>query len=359
MHRVEGRVQHYAWGDTTTLPALLDTAPDGRPWAEYWIGTHRRGPGLVLDDEGSRPLEDLTGPLPFLVKLLAANEPLSLQLHPDAIRARAGFEAEQRAGIALEDERRRYADPEPKPEMICALGRFEALCGFAPDAVVHRRLAVLGRLGAEIADRLALYGRRATVAWLLGQRPALDDLRDRARDLPDTLGPALVPILGRWPEDPAGAVAVLLNHVILEPYQALALEAGRLHAYLEGSGVEVMGPSDNVIRGGWTAKTVDVDALIELVDEDPLEDPLLERIEVSHPTARLWRWAPTSMPFRLERWEASDTTLVEATGPEVWWCERPAPGGVAARVAVTVAGETARLEHGSAWFRTCRATLDT
>ena len=117
MQRVHGVVQHYAWGDPAFIPALLGVEPDGEPWAELWIGTHPNGPA-TLDD--GRPLSDLTGELPYLLKVLAAAEPLSLQTHPDAEQARDGYAR----GV--------YPDPNPKPELLCALTEFEALCGDPP-----------------------------------------------------------------------------------------------------------------------------------------------------------------------------------------------------------------------------------
>ena len=122
MQRVHGVVQHYAWGDPVFIPSLLGVEPDGEPWAELWIGTHPSGPA-TLDD--GRPLRDLTGELPYLLKVLAAAEPLSLQTHPDADQARDGFER----GV--------YPDPNPKPELLCALTEFDALCGIRPvDATI-------------------------------------------------------------------------------------------------------------------------------------------------------------------------------------------------------------------------------
>ena len=117
VQRVHGVVQHYAWGDPVFIPSLLGVEPDGEPWAELWIGTHPNGPA-TLDD--GRPLRDVAGELPYLLKVLAAAEPLSLQAHPDAEQARDGYER----GV--------YPDPNAKPELLCALTEFDALCGIRP-----------------------------------------------------------------------------------------------------------------------------------------------------------------------------------------------------------------------------------
>jgi mannose-6-phosphate isomerase len=131
MQQIRGTVQHYAWGDTEFIPRLLGVEPDGRPWAELWLGTHDRGPAFLAD---GRPLVDETGELPYLLKVLAADRPLSLQTHPDAAQALDGF----RRGV--------FPDPHPKPELLCALTPFHALCGVRP---VETTVELLERLGLD------------------------------------------------------------------------------------------------------------------------------------------------------------------------------------------------------------------
>jgi mannose-6-phosphate isomerase len=354
MHRIRGQIQHYAWGDPTTLPHLLDQPPDGQPWAEYWLGTHQRAPSVVIrPSDTDTNLEDLTGPLPYLFKVLAAREALSLQVHPDAATALEGFTAEENRGVALDDPGRRFADPDPKPELICALEPFEALCGFAPDDIVDSRCEVLGTLGAEIRRRRDLGGRRDVVAWLLGERPDLTGLVENATRFPDSLGRHLPEVLTRWPGDPAGAVAVLMNHVSLAPAQALASTPGLLHAYLRGTGVEVMGPSDNVIRGGWTTKPVDATTLVALLDDAVAPNPIIDPVLIAHPYAEVVTWPTPTMPFRLERWTPRSVARIVATATELWWCERPDPDlDPRDRNLVVLAEESVVIQPGSVWFRT-------
>ena len=128
---IRGVVQHYEWGDRTLIPTLLGVSPDGRPWAELWLGTHPNGPATLPD---GRPLIDVTGPLPYLLKVLSADRPLSLQAHPSAVQARAGYEAG------------RYPDPSAKPELLCALTPFTAFCGVRPVAAT---LDLLDELGVD------------------------------------------------------------------------------------------------------------------------------------------------------------------------------------------------------------------
>ena len=258
VQRVRGVVQHYAWGDTTFLPELLGRQPDGRPWAELWLGTHPGGPSTLAD---GTPLRDVAGELPYLLKVLCAAQPLSLQTHPNAAQAIDGFAR----GV--------YADDQPKPELLCALTPFEALCGVRP---IHLTLPLLGELGAHDLRR---------VVAASGPGAALEGLYRGAIDP----WPVIAACAGserpearwvRWldalyPGEPSVAATLLLNLVTLRPGQCIRLDAGNLHAYLRGSGIELMRASDNVVRGGLTVKPVDVDELLRVVDPTPLHQPVL------------------------------------------------------------------------------------
>jgi mannose-6-phosphate isomerase len=255
---VTGIVQHYAWGDHQFIPRLLGQAPDGRPWAELWLGTHPNGPATLAD---GRPLQDVTGPLPYLLKVLAAAEPLSLQAHPSQAQAAAGFAAG------------RYPDPEPKPELLCALTPFTAYCGIrAVDATV----ALLDELGAsELAAAVAHDGPGEALAGLYRGHLHVDPIVAAAAASARPEATWVTRLATRYPGDPSVVATLLLTFVELAPGEALFLGAGNLHAYLSGAGVELMGASDNVVRGGLTQKPVDVDDLLAVIDTTPLRDPVL------------------------------------------------------------------------------------
>jgi mannose-6-phosphate isomerase len=256
---VTGVVQHYAWGDLTFIPTLLHTTADGRPWAELWLGTHPNGPATIA---GGGPLVETTGELGYLLKVLAATRPLSLQVHPTTEQAIDGHAR----GV--------YPDDRAKPELLCALTRFDALCGVRPIAAT---LVLLGALGAEpLAAAIRSDGigavieglyrgridpRPTVVACARSQRPEAELVTRLAADYPD---------------DPSVVVTLLLNRVTLQPGEALHLTAGNLHAYLSGAGIELMGASDNVIRGGLTEKHVDVDELLRILDTTPLVEPVMK-----------------------------------------------------------------------------------
>lgn len=278
MQRVEGVVHHYDWGDPAFIPQLLGAEPDGRPWAELWLGTHVNGPARLGD--GS-PLADVTGELPYLLKVLAAAAPLSLQTHPNADQARAGYER----GV--------FADPHPKPELLCALTPFAAFCGFR---AVGPTLDLLAELGAdELARVVAADGTGAALTGLytgaIDHRPVIAACD--AGDRPEAEWAHRLAAL--HPGDPSVAVTLLLNLVVLEPGQALRFDAGNLHAYLHGAGIELTGASDNVARGGMTSKQVDVDLLLEIVDPTPIEHPALPdstRYELPAAGVVLQRYGP-------------------------------------------------------------------
>ena len=301
---VTGIVQHYAWGDQEFIPRLLGQPPDGRPWAELWLGTHRTGPATFAD---GRPLQEITGPLPYLLKVLAAAEPLSLQVHPTRTQAAAGFAAG------------RYPDPEPKPELLCALTTFSAYCGIRP---VDATLALLDELGAhDLAAVVAHDGPGGALAALYRGHLDVDPIVAAAARSGRPEAQWTTRLAERYPGDPSVAATLLLNFVELAPGETMFLGPGNLHAYLAGAGVELMGASDNVVRGGLTEKPVDVDDLLAVADATPLPEPVM----APSPTMAL-----TSTPIRLLRLAgpASHT----ATGHEL---------------VVTTAGATGYLAPGA------------
>jgi len=273
----------YAWGAIDGVARALGWAPSGGPEAELWLGAHPLSPAARA--AGDAAWDDLAGweaatgaRLPYLLKLLAAASPLSLQAHPTAAQAAAGFAREEAAGIPLTARERNYKDPNAKPELIVAVDDgFEALCGFRP---VSETVALVEGLAdaSEAPEALAGWrdavaaGVREGFAWLLSGAPEVDravavasataQVHPRRFELVDRLARA-------YPGDPGILVAQMLHHVTLAAGEALWLPAGNIHAYLRGTGVELMGPSDNVLRGGLTPKHVDRDELRSVLDVTP------------------------------------------------------------------------------------------
>lgn len=307
--RMHGVIRSYPWGSYEVIARLQGrVVPSEHPEAELWFGTHPAAPGLVELADGSRSGADewLGGPpgtrlgdvvpdqhgsrLPFLLKFLAIAEPLSLQLHPTADTAQAGFAAEEAAGVPRDAPHRRYRDPYAKRELLVALTPVAALCGLRS---ADRVAAVLDLLGlpalAPVRASLA-EGVPAALSTLLhwpgderaglvdavahAATEALDGLNREGSSAPVSASLEIVGELARrYPRDPGVVASLLLTPVRLAPGEALHVPPGVLHCYLSGEGVEVMVASDNVLRGGLTSKPVDVEALLEnlvTVDGDDL-----------------------------------------------------------------------------------------
>lgn len=322
----------YAWGSETLLAELEGRAPSGTPEAEVWFGDH---PGDPADVVGGGTLDAVTGgTLPYLLKLLAAAQPLSIQVHPTLAQAKEGWERE--SGLALDDPQRNYRDANHKPELLVALSeRFESLSGLRPVAQTLQLIDALAPTAAvgALRERLSAEGDvlRDTLEWLLdgSAGEAVDGVidavvtasRGEAGEWSDTLR-AIARIADTYPGDPGVVVALLMNHLVLRRGEGVFLRAGLLHAYLSGLGVEIMAASDNVLRGGLTPKRIDVPELLSLVDTAPGLVPVLRPAEegaittydVPVPDFALRRilldGSPTSVPV-------DGRTMVLATGGTV------------------------------------------
>ena len=341
MEHLTATTQHYDWGDRHFIAELQGRAASGRPEAELWMGAHPKAPSVLSDgvttldariaSDPVAALGDTTaerfGALPFLMKVLAADQPLSIQAHPSAAQAAAGWERENAAGIALDSPHRVYRDASHKPELICALTPFEAKCGFRSLDATRQLFADLGGAAlAELRQRLDADGAPADVladvlAWLL---------RARDHDGPDLAEAAVVGAHARTPGGPfeqdlrwtaeiarihpgdvGVVVALLLNHLVLRPGQAVFLGAGNLHAYLRGAGIEIMANSDNVVRGGLTTKHIDVEELLTVVDCSPVAPPVQEASGCMHTF-------DTPVPeFSLTRVVVDDDVRLRVRGPEI------------------------------------------
>ncbi|MFD8614659.1 mannose-6-phosphate isomerase, class I [Streptomyces sp. NPDC059631] len=287
MDRLDNTIRPYAWGSTTAIPHLLGVEPNGEPQAEMWMGAHpgapsRTGRGTlsaVIDADPERELgaEAVArfGPrLPFLLKLLAAGAPLSLQVHPDLDQAREGYADEERRGVPADAPQRNYKDANHKPELICALTEFDGLCGFRAPAEAAALLAALDVDSLKpYVDLLRARPEEAALREVLTAILTADP-EEMARTVGEAatacarLGGDHAPYAGiahHYPGDPGVLAAMLLNHVRLQPGEALFLGAGIPHAYLNGLGVEIMANSDNVLRCGLTPKHVDVPELLRIV----------------------------------------------------------------------------------------------
>ncbi|MFZ0122095.1 MAG: mannose-6-phosphate isomerase, class I [Pseudonocardiaceae bacterium] len=319
MELLRNAVRPYAWGSRTAIPELLGgPVPAPHPQAELWLGAHPADPSMLMHSDGAQTslLEALRtdpyrhlgtrctqrwgGQLPFLLKVLAAEEPLSLQAHPSALQAAEGFAREEVRGVPRDAPERNYVDPSHKPELICALTELQALAGFRdprrtvelldaldapeldpyrdmlaaePNADGLRTLFTTWITMPETAMKAVLPGTLDACIGLLrrdgvcGSSPAPSggfrasrggDFRAECR--------VILELAETYPGDVGVLAALLLNHVVLAPGEAMYLPAGNLHTYLRGTGVEISANSDNVLRGGLTSKHIDVPELLRILD---------------------------------------------------------------------------------------------
>lgn len=347
----------YAWGSLTGISEALGTTASGGPEAELWLGAHPGSPARILDpssvgastlaewiaQEPEAALAGVPGSvdpvsgaarLPFLLKILAAGGPLSLQAHPSAETARRRFVEEEESGVARDAADRNYKDPFHKPELIYALSEsFDALCGFREPSEARALLAELAARapGAE-AEAVSAFAAtldgepsevlRGAVSWLLadGDRDEVSALvaavvRACAGD--ERLETATVRDLdASYPGDPGIVLSLLLNRVRLRRGEVLYLPAGNIHAYLHGTGVELMAASDNVLRGGLTPKHIDVPELVSVLEFSPLPVPYLPAEEPA-PGLRVYR--PDVPDFVLDVIEppSGDPVVVPLRGPAI------------------------------------------
>jgi mannose-6-phosphate isomerase len=337
---LDNQIQHYAWGSRTFLSELLGRpTPSASPEAELWIGAHPKAPSLIVAPPGldtldraieadpvgllgSSTCDHFGNQLPFLLKVLAAAEPLSIQAHPSHEQARRGWDRENAEGIPIDAPHRNYRDPNHKPELLCALSPFLALKGFRPLDEIVRGLEPFAR--PELAHELGRVAREKTPAALralLARLLTLDpEERSRvleraashvARRAGDPAWRWTGRLLERHPDD-AGVLAPLYLHLIeLAPGEALFLPAGQLHTYLEGAALEVMANSDNVLRGGLTPKHVDVPELLATLSFEPLAPDVLHAAEVC-PGERIYR--TPAREFELAQIEVTGGRPYQAAG---------------------------------------------
>jgi mannose-6-phosphate isomerase len=346
MYTLNNSVRDYAWGSKTLIADYLGRTPSGAPEAEMWIGAHPGAPSVAVLDTGRERLNELIGAdpegllgpdshaafgstLPFLMKVLAAESPLSLQVHPTREQAASGFAAENALGVPKDAQTRNYKDPDHKPEMILALTDFEALCGFRPatetKAVFDALVTFFRETGAEIPEVLqqassTLAGAdestaiRQTFSGLIRGGDEVSRAVDATAAMLDSAIPngphtaalnTALELSEAYPGDPGVLISLMLNRVSLCPNEAVYLPAGNIHAYLHGLGVEVMASSDNVLRGGLTAKHIDVEELLRTVDFTPLPVP---RLAATSPTEGHLIWQPPFDEFQLQRIELEPGT---------------------------------------------------
>ncbi|MBB5841102.1 mannose-6-phosphate isomerase, class I [Kribbella italica] len=381
--RLTNTIRDYAWGSPTAIPALLGVSPDGKPQAELWMGAHESAPSVLPSGDslydlvsaapsevlGAKTAEQFDGRFPFLAKILAAAQPLSIQAHPSPEQAVDGYRRDEEAGIPRDAGDRNYKDSWPKPEILIALEPFDALVGFRP---LDRTVALLEALDpkgleeltaalrdgklreaftefmssdrdairplvaalGEACDRYVAANRSSAPATATGSAPATATGSAAATGSTPATATGSAAATGSsgggeffveaetlarlaldFPDDPGVLAALLLNRVRLERFESVYLPAGNVHAYLRGTGFEVMANSDNVLRGGLTSKHVDVAELVSVIDFEPLADPLLQGVSVAPGVTAYETGSPYFAVRRVDL--TGDAVVVPAEGARI------------------------------------------
>ena len=340
--RLQNTIRDYAWGSRTAIPELIGVEPDGKPQAELWMGAHETAPSVLPSGDslydvvsagpsdvlGVETAERFEGRFPFLAKLLAAAQPLSIQAHPSRDQAIDGYARDEAAGIPRDAADRNYKDPWPKPEILIALEPFDALVGFRPLETTVALLDALQPIGFEELTDLLRDGklREAFTQFMSSDRDSIRPLVAALAEACESYAgeafamerETIARLCEDFPDDPGVLAALLLNRVRLERFEAVYLPAGNVHAYLHGLGFEVMANSDNVLRGGLTSKHIDVPELVSVVDFEPLADPVLAATPVADGVST---YETGCEYFAIHRVELDgDERTVDGVGPRIICC---------------------------------------
>ncbi|MBK8953340.1 MAG: mannose-6-phosphate isomerase, class I [Chitinophagaceae bacterium] len=330
---LKGTVKHYDWGGQSFIPDLLNMPnPGNQPFAEYWMGTHHLGMSQVLNEAGETvPLSAKTAPLPYLFKVLDVKDMLSIQVHPSKNEAEIEFARENAEDIPLDSPLRNYKDDNHKPELMVALSDFWLLHGFKPEEEI---IEVLYNI-SELKELLPVFNQSGYVGLyrhimvmpqqevnrilkpLLDNIPGIYDEDGPTRYKEDFWALRAAEIFNKGNDIDRGIFSIyLFNLVFLKKGDAIFQDAGVPHAYLEGQNIEIMANSDNVLRGGLTAKNIDVKELLKHTKCEATY-PQVFTGDVVNPNEKLFK---VPVPdFRLSRLIAdkSETVSVKTDGAEI------------------------------------------
>ena len=328
----------YEWGDSHSLATWQGRKQGSQPEAELWLGTHPGSEAQVISKRPNTipvPLsswltqQSFAPELPFLVKIIAPGKPLSIQVHPTKAQAAVGFAREEASSVAWDSLERNYRDRSDKPEVLIAWSHvFDALVGFQHRETAARTLAAVTELVGDIdsvaSAREALAGGiKGLVGWLFSGDESITSLARAMTEsfqsrptinVPSGLYQTWEAVIPVYPGDPGILAASFMNFVRLQEGEALFVPAGIVHAYLGGFGLEVMTPSDNVLRAGLTAKRVDLTGFASVAERIPFTGARLE----AKPTGNDGQeFAPLGAPFRIIHWRGASGESLRSQGPSV------------------------------------------
>ena len=370
--KMKNKIQPYAWGSTDFIPNLLGSVQTDQPQAEMWMGAHPKASSTIIDRENEITLLNFIeankrellgekmgvqygGRLPFLLKILSAAKPLSIQVHPNKKQAEMGFAKDNENKINLLAFNRRYKDDNHKPELICALTEFDAMCGFQPVEAIKERFENLNVL-ADISQEFCHQPNSETFKKMFIKLMNLSTLEKSAL-VNDVLSKINNPrseneqLIFDWiyklNEEYPGDIGVLsplyLNVIRLQPGEALYLDAGVMHAYLKGTGIEIMANSDNVLRGGLTPKFIDLPELQKII---VFENKVIKKVEI-RANAQEDIYRTIASEFELSRINLKSSFSVNSIdSPEIILCTKGSAKLIAEQEIELKAGESVFIGFG-------------
>lgn len=371
MYKMENQVQKYEWGTKDFISSLLGLKKqDDSPWAELWMGAHSKAPSflpylnLTLDKAiklnpqaflSKEVADKYNNNLPYLFKVLSSRKPLSIQAHPNLEQAKAGYQKENDLGIDLSDFTRNYKDDNHKPELICALTEFHAMCGFRPAEEIVELFSDLG-LTTIFENFASFQNKQDSESWSVLFKEILNaSVEKKQQCLEHTIKNIhllkdkytkdwLAKLFDIYPNDIGAISPLFLNTFKLEPGQAVYLQAGFLHAYLQGTGIEIMANSDNVLRGGLTPKNIDVAELTSIL-QWKMEKA---KIQTYPPKENLIEYKIASQEFSLKRLNLQGEYKLLNSRPTIILI-------ISGQVEVKCNGETKEINQGQSIFITAQA----
>jgi len=334
IYKLQNQIKHYEWGSPVLIPQFLGVKnSNGEPYAEMWMGTHKSAPSKVYGAAGGsemQDLEEISGEIPFLFKILGVEKPLSIQVHPNQAQAAEGFRREEELGIPLDSPSRNYKDPNHKPEVLCAVSPFSMMAGFRKPEEINRALEdfilmipqskdiITPLLSAIKTGLLQVFFR---ILFDL-TKPELEhitklitevELNKTGKEISMQQWKLMKNLAAQYPTEAAILSPVYLNFITLQPGQSIFIPAGILHSYISGFGVELMANSDNVLRCGLTPKFVDIPELTSILDFNPNMPKI-----VSHDSSPCFRYQhPCSEFFLLFMQSDGSERLFPEKGPAI------------------------------------------
>jgi len=345
IYKLDNQIKHYEWGSPQFLPQFLNIENAvGLPFAEMWMGTHSGAPSKVVTGNKNEPefLKDISGELPFLLKMIAVDKPLSIQAHPDKKQAEEGFKKEELSGLDINAPTRNYKDFNHKPEIVCAVTPFSLMAGFREPENICLLFEEFISVGFNFSDRssktktLIIKEIISPLIHTIKSGTLADFFRllfDISKDNQEQLclfinnyneaGADGLITNEQWklmkkfallyPADPAILSPLYLNCLTLQSGQAIYVPAGILHAYTSGFAAELMTSSDNVLRGGLTPKHIDINELMNILSFTPY----LPKV-ITPPAGTDWFCYQTPCDeFLLAHMSANDKTIFKGNYPAI------------------------------------------